>query len=116
MGYYTTYSMTVHNVKDKEQFDALCESLDAYGILRYALDSGSMYEDTAEFCSYNEVKWYEHEEDMKDISKKFPDMVFQLRGYGEDPEDIWEKYFKYGDCEECIAQVIIPKPERIKWD
>lgn len=53
---------------------------------------------------------------MMNISQEFPDMVFQLRGYGEDPEDIWEKYFKYGDCEECIAQIIIPKPERIKWD
>lgn len=116
VGYYTEYNMTVHNVKDEEQLEELHELLDDYGILQYALDFGTLYGDEVEFFSCGAVKWHEHEEDMKKVSKEFPDMVFQLRGNGDDPEDIWEKYFQNGECETCMAEITIPKPERIKWD
>ena len=116
MGYATNYNMTVRHVKDEEEYKALLDTLDSYGIIRYALDSGDLCGNEAYFSSYDSVKWYEHEEDMKEISRLFPDMVFQLTGDGEDTGDIWEKYFKNGECEECRAVITIPKPTKIKWE
>jgi hypothetical protein len=43
-----------------------------------------------------EVKWYEHEKDMKEFSKRFPKVLFTLRGEGEESGDVWVKYFQNG--------------------
>lgn len=116
MGYCTTYNMTVQHIKDGEQYEALCDALKDKGVIGYAIDYDMFYGNTAEFCSNYDVKWYDHEENMKEISKLFPDMVFQLRGQGEDPEDMWEKYFQNGYCEECRAEITIPRPIGIRWE
>jgi hypothetical protein len=45
---------------------------------------------------HEDCKWYEHIEDMKEYSKKYPKVLFTLSGHGEDYEDIWKKYFLNG--------------------
>lgn len=52
------------------------------------------------------AKWCDHEKDMKEISKSFPDVLFQLEGHGEDLDDLWVKYFKNGMMQVCKAQII----------
>lgn len=44
------------------------------------------------------TKWYEHDNDMIKISKKYPDLLFILTGVGEDfgEGDCWRKYYKNG--------------------
>lgn len=116
MGYCTTYNMTVKHIRDGEQYKALYDALKDKGVIGYALFKDVFYGDTAEFYSDCDVHWYEHEEDITEISKMFPIMVFQLRGQGEDPDDRWEKYFQNGICEECRAEIRIPKPTRIRWE
>lgn len=44
----------------------------------------------------DEMKWYQHEEDMKVLSAKYPDVLFTLHGEGEEACDVWVKYFKGG--------------------
>ena len=41
-------------------------------------------------------KWYEHNDDMKKVSKKHPDVVFILDGEGEESGDVWRKFYKNG--------------------
>jgi len=53
-----------------------------------------------EFC-----EWKYHEEDMKEISLKHPNVLFQLRGYGDSPWDVWVKYFCNGMMQ--VAKVTI---------
>lgn len=45
-----------------------------------------------------EVKWYNWKEDMVELSKKFPKMLFKLEGYGEESLDIWIAHFCNGQC------------------
>ncbi|MGG1641835.1 hypothetical protein ACIFQM_11175 [Paenibacillus sp. NRS-1782] len=50
-------------------------------------------------------KWYEHEADMRVFSKRFPDVLFQLSGDGEEAGDIWRKYFRNGKMQNCPGQI-----------
>lgn len=49
-----------------------------------------------EFDESDSLKWYDHEKEMKQLSKEFPDVLFKLHGEGEDKYDIWDKYFMGG--------------------
>ena len=44
-----------------------------------------------------------------EISKKHPDVLFKLRGEGENSGDIWDKYYKNGKMQKCDARIVIPK-------
>jgi hypothetical protein len=57
------------------------------------------------FGSYSGCKWYDHEADMKLMSKKFPKTVFALCGFGEESGDIWVKYFRNGKTYKEMARI-----------
>lgn len=54
----------------------------------------------AEFIGFNPFidshKWYDYTRDMAKYSRSYPDLVFVLKGYGEDSLDIWQAYFYNG--------------------
>jgi hypothetical protein len=54
----------------------------------------------------DETKWYEHEEHMRKISLQYPDVIFELRGEGEESGDIWVKYFVNGKMQLCAAKIV----------
>jgi hypothetical protein len=97
MGYYTSYNLDVH--KGNKGIWEILENLshDDFAGLEYAVYSDGECVDS--------VKWYDHEADMKELSKQFPDIVFQLHGEGEEAGDIWYKYFKNGKMQECHAKI-----------
>ena len=43
------------------------------------------------------IKWDKHEEDMKNLSKKYPDIEFKLEGIEIDTYIVWLKYFLDGE-------------------
>lgn len=59
-----------------------------------------------------EMKWYDHEEDMRKLAKIFPNIYFTLIGEGEDRRDYWIKQFHGNEYYESYAEII--EPER-KW-
>lgn len=83
MGYYTEYEIIV---SDK--------------VLEY------MNENVDEFNEYGErlrddpplinAKWYSWKEDMQYVSEQFPDEVIEVRGNGEEGDDLWIVKFKGG--------------------
>lgn len=86
MGYNTNFELTLDSrLEEYKTYLALeCES--------YLKD---LYEYTGIFYG-NGWKWYNHEEDIRKVSLRFPDVLFTLHGVGEEYPDIWIKYFKNG--------------------
>jgi hypothetical protein len=94
MGYCTSYTLAW----DKHDCDvAINEYIRNSEMHNYALEEDGR-------C-YGSCKWYDHEADMREMSKVFPDAVFDLYGEGEETGDLWHKYFKNGKMQECIGVV-----------
>jgi len=62
----------------------------------------------------DETKWYEHEADMKKISKEYPDVIFELSGEGEESGDVWKKYFVNGKMQVCKAILVFDEFDKSK--
>lgn len=88
MGYYTTFSLKVigHTEIDHEE-EISNEFHDGYPVFDES------------------VKWYDYQQDMKEYSLKYPELLFKLEGVGEQNEDMWICYFKNGKMQECPATI-----------
>jgi len=118
MGYETTYQIDIRTTSIN---DATCPTCGVVGkvslesMVRKALDDPQNFP-TSYGCSFKElcengpIKWYEHDEDMKRLSRHFPDVVFILKGDGEDTGDQWVSYYKNGIMQNFRAKIIFPEP------
>lgn len=105
MGYYTRYTLDIalnNSNTTKEEIKKEIQNVDL-PVDTIGIESDSM-------------KWYDHEEDMRDFSKKFPDVLFILEGEGEESSDIWKKYFKNGLMQYIKPKVTFPPfdPKKLK--
>lgn len=96
MGYYTKYSLEIIPNDYDANLELLLES-----------ESFCEYSPLISFmCGSRESKWYEHDDDMKKLSSKFPDKLFILSGHGEEDGDIWRKYYKNGKVQRVDAEIV----------
>jgi hypothetical protein len=114
MPYMTRYRLSVHNEK------ALAKANNP-DYIKFVMWLESPESDQVEFLRHiwisgDRCGWYDHEEDIADLSKRFPDLVFELEGEGEYPRDIWIKYFKNSKMQKCPAKITFDKfsAERLK--
>lgn len=91
MGYYTKYKLDVIQGKDK--------SIDYVAEIGEISGYGDEWEN-------EEIKWYDHYEHMIEYSKKYPDTVFELTGYGEEQDDIWCDFYKDGKVQKTKAKIV----------
>jgi hypothetical protein len=105
MGYYTRYELEVKegNVKIEDILEQVENKFDG---LYYAVDEWGK--------TLQETKWYEHDEEMKELSKLFPDVVFKLKGEGEESGDVWINYYKNGKMQSCPAKITFDEFDEIK--
>lgn len=89
MGYLTYYRLEWDdkNFQIPADFEGLNYAFDEEG---YSLES---------------VKWYSHEQDMRNLSKVYPDILFTLSGEGEESGDLWEAYFKAGKMQKNMLKL-----------
>ena len=108
MGYYTAYNLEVYKLEN-EKLVILNNQSEIIKKIRGDESENIFYaiDDNGEAC--DEVKWYDHEEDMKIYSKIYPDFIFKLSGIGEENDDIWEKYFYNGKLQICPAIIKFDK-------
>jgi hypothetical protein len=73
------------------------------GIVEYLEDRPDSYAYSA-WVDGGRCKWYEWEEDMRKLSKKFPGAIFTLDGDGENDDDVWKAYFYNGKMQKTMAE------------
>ncbi len=94
MGYYTDYTLSVYGTK--AQKDGTVKMIDEISPIIEAqiaeeIDKMNVFTDGNMIDSYYaNCKWYDHEEDMRVLSAKFPDQIFWRSGRGESEEDMWQ--------------------------
>lgn len=103
MGYYTAHSLSMTNNQqgDVERIYNYAKVNDmdlAYGF--------TVCDEQLEATDL--MKWYEHEENMREISREFPHILFELHGEGEESGDIWDEYYRDGMMQRCSAEIVIP--------
>jgi len=104
MGYYTNYHLDIQGidggVAELESVEQLEDTLSE--ISGYTIKIGE---------PTDEIKWYDHEEDVTRLSKAYPDLVFKLTGRGEGDGmyylDYWCKFFRNGESYENRATVVL---------
>lgn len=86
------------SVEVKEDVYSIIERFrDQYDEAAYSIDGSG--------GSQDESKWYDHQEDLKAFSQKYPQHLFILKGKGEESGDIWMKYFLNGKVQ--VANAVI---------
>ena len=107
MGYYTKYELTTEPQVGLTEKDL--ETMSG----GYSWEAWGNHWQPVDDC-----KWYEHDEHLKKFSKKkkYKNVLFILRGEGEESGDIWEAYYKNGKSARYAAEVVIPpfKEEDLK--
>ena len=98
MGYYTRYTVRA-NVLVNGGIGELLDTATANAIEktineRYFNDTFGLNDKT------EETKWYEWENDMSIVSKKFPHILFTVEGIGEESGDIWQCFICNGQFSE----------------
>jgi hypothetical protein len=100
MGYYTNYSLEYEILEETEEGktssteERLVEEMNSEDACQY----GSLMLFVREGV---DCKWYEHDEEMKPLSAKFPTVLFTLKGEGEESGDLWVKYYLAGKSQMC---------------
>ena len=112
MGYYTDYTLNIKDdinaalLGDTDRLDEIEEFLKSDKEHYFA---GLEFSEGATYCA--NMKWYDHEDDMKQLSNQFRDILFELEGRGEEDDDRWIKYFLNGKMQVCTARISIIYPE-----
>lgn len=93
MGYYTDF---IINVEGEEMSDDIVNAITSISQFEF-----EWHDD--EISTYS--KWYDCDDDMRELSELFPDKLFRVDGQGEDPDDIWRLYWKNGKVQESKRTV-----------
>lgn len=55
-------------------------------------------------------QWYEYTENMVEVSRHYPGVVFSLNGCGEEPGDEWIEYYRDGKFQAERRPEWVPPP------
>lgn len=117
MGYYTAYTLTAKGNLTQETAVKINNVLKSMDIIGYALSTVcyDLKEETAYWYTADLATWYDHDEDMLEISAIFPEVTFFLEGDGEEWDDLWHAYYHHNAMEFCPADIVYRQPENIQW-
>lgn len=106
MGYYTSFSIEIRTVIGEAKAKEIAAAINR-AIFSKDVDEEDWFftfddydcaaaEDkrTWDIMSYDELKWYDWEDDMKAIAKKYPAIEFRVEGRGEGRDDWWVALLK----------------------
>lgn len=102
MGYLTRFKIDVSS-KNLE-----------HGYKNWEDEIGQDSEYESSWIFEDDVKWYGHEEDMRQFSKKYPEVLFILSGEGEESGDLWKKYFQNGKMQRAESKITYEEFDPLK--
>jgi len=106
MGYYTRYSIDIETLQmpSVDEVALILQEKTGYSVeyFREALTKGIGYSE--------EIKWYSVVDDMKDISRAYPNVMFRVEGRGENIGDEWVRYFVNGKVQLESREAWTPAP------
>lgn len=110
MGYYTDFTLNISNTRRSRSGKLCLESEMEPGLLAKVSEEighlGVLEDGDADYGWYGNAKWYSHDEDMLELSKKFPTVLFTLFGDGEETEDLWYTYYLNGAYQHAPARIV----------
>jgi hypothetical protein len=98
MGYYIYVDLEVKSKKEKE---IIADFRNTNETARHALDENGGRND--------EVSWTNFDIDLAKFSKKYPKVLFTMRGEGSGVMDIWIHYARNGKYYAEMAEIVYPK-------
>lgn len=111
MGYYTCFNLAVFDTNGYVDKDRV----ENFGLLhRMAADLNKISDDyfgispddtIYDIVEYDSMKWYDHEEHMIELSRKYSGYCFELYGTGEDSDDRWRARYQNGKWQVCRARI-----------
>lgn len=111
MGYYTAYELYIednpcsgYKINDLEK-TLVEDEIDLMQVFEW----GNADDGYSGYC-----KWYNFKDDMELLSARFPQILFHLRGHGEDQEDMWEAWYLNGGSQYCPATITYPPFDPLK--
>lgn len=112
MGYYTKYTFRCFDNRE-EEIDYSIPSINEK-LVKALHKINPNYFDADLYLPhffYEDMKWYDHHEDMIELSKQFPEYVFLLEGDGEDSDDYWRAVYKEGMSDFMNSSRVFERPE-----
>lgn len=98
MGYYTYYTVLIEEDPEFQQ-DEFWKDIVELDVACEDIEPGFAFE----------AKWYDHEEDLQRISKKYPKMLIIVYGEGEESEDFWKLFIRNGKSHRVRGEVVYPE-------
>lgn len=104
MGYYTDYNLSIQTYHrpplTAEGVESLENELDLMNVFVGGNIDDGFYSDSE--------TWYDHDDDMLLLSRRFPNILFILYGDGESTDDMWYTYYANGKMQYCPAEITFP--------
>lgn len=98
MGYFTQFSLDWSGATDAAQDEAIRQFVRTSEEAKYCLGKDAK-------SHADSGKWYNWRDDLSRWSFKFPHILFQMSGDGEDSGDIWVAYAKAGQVQHEKARL-----------
>lgn len=107
MGYYTNYDLEFTAPTHERALEIIkvlttekCPKTDYYwaGIFCQPRPvwTGASNAETYDCDTACDIKWYDNDLDMLELSARFPETLFSLHGVGEESDDEWEEEYLGG--------------------
>lgn len=103
MGYITTFELDVTGSSEEE----LAEFKEA-ALAGEETPSGVPYTDFLSGYSFSS-KWYRCEEDVTELSRLFPELLFSIEAAGKEPGDLWRAWARNGEYRRIEPELVWPE-------
>jgi hypothetical protein len=108
MGYYTKFEIEISG-----EGDNWVTGVDRDGNVvevNTGIDHDAVLQEITDLSGYHSlteepIKWYEYDENMREVSIKYPALLFTLHGEGEASDDLWCAYYQNGKCQRVDAEI-----------